>query len=94
MGSKKWSGANVTKARAHWKKKLPLRCYLGCGGIVDGREAWVVEHIIPRSQGGDTLGVSNQWVSHRKCSDRQGGQMSAARLNAKRTVPVSNPWPW
>lgn len=82
--SKAWSGAVVAKARAGWKSRLPLPCWL-CKRPVTGLEAWVVEHIVPRSLGGDALGVSNQWVSHRSCSDKQGGQMGAAKTNARKS---------
>lgn len=78
----RWAGRPVTKARAHWKARLPLPCYL-CGGVVDGSRAWVVEHVIPRHLGG-TDNVSNQWVSHRTCSDRSGGQHGARLTNARR----------
>lgn len=84
MKKQKWSGSNVTKARASWVKRLPLPCYL-CSRPVTGLDPWVVEHMVPRSQGGDTLGVSNQWVSHRPCSDRQGGQIGSALTNASRS---------
>lgn len=83
MSRARWSGSNVTKARASWKTRLPLPCFL-CKRPVTGAETWVVEHMVPRSQGGDVLGVSNQWVSHRTCSDKQGGQLGIARVNASR----------
>jgi 5-methylcytosine-specific restriction endonuclease McrA len=40
---------------------------------------WVVEHVMPRALGGHPTQRSNQWVSHRTCSDRSGGQAGAAR---------------
>jgi 5-methylcytosine-specific restriction endonuclease McrA len=69
-----WSGNTVRSARAHWAQRLPLPCHL-CPGMVTPDQAWVVEHMVPRSQGGDPLDRTNQWVSHRSCSDRSGGAL-------------------
>lgn len=78
-----WSGRKVTTARAYWRSRLPLPCYL-CPGIVHTTDRWVVEHKVPRASGGSD-DQSNQWVSHRSCSNRQGARMGAARTNAART---------
>lgn len=79
-----WTGTNVTKARAYWRMRLPLPCYL-CGRPVVAEDKWVVEHMVPRSAGGSVLAVSNQFVSHRKCSDRSGGKITRAKqLAAKK----------
>ena len=80
----KWAGRNVTSARAKWKPRLPLPCFL-CGLPVLPEHRWVVEHIVPRSMGGSLTDPSNQWVSHRTCSDKSGGRMAAARQNANKT---------
>ena len=77
-----WNGRTVTTARAAWKARLPLSCYL-CGGIVDGTRPWVVEHILERSNGGHVTDPTNQWVSHRTCSDKSGGKLGASRTNAR-----------
>lgn len=83
MSRRRWAGSRVRSARAHWAARLPLPCALGCGGVVDGRTPWVVEHLVPRSMGGSDH-VSNQGVSHRSCSDKQGGQLAARITNAPR----------
>lgn len=91
-----WSGHTVSKARAHWKARLPLPCHL-CPGTVDGTRPWVVEHIVPRSLGGDTTDPSNQWVSHRTCSDKSGAKVRTARRRAAQPAPrrlEENPAPW
>lgn len=77
----KWAGRPVTTARAYWAPRLPLPCYL-CGRPVTSTMKWVVEHVIPRALGGHATHRSNQWVSHRACSDRSGGQAGAPRTNA------------
>lgn len=82
--SGEWAGRTVATARKHWKPRLPLPCFL-CGLPVLPTQAWVVEHIVPRSLGGSLTNVSNQWVSHRKCSDRSGGRMGAAKTNNRKT---------
>ena len=82
--SAEWAGRVVTSARAKWKPRLPLPCFQ-CGGPVLPEQAWVVEHIVPRSMGGSLTDPSNQWVSHRTCSDKSGGRMTAARQNANKT---------
>lgn len=89
-----WSGDTVRKARARWKERLPLPCW-HCKRPVLPDHPWVVEHIIPRSLGGDLTDVNNQWVSHRICSDRSGSKVAAARRPARpsktrleeRTIP-------
>jgi len=80
-----WSGRKVAAAREEWAARLPLPCAL-CPLPVDGATPWVVEHLVPRSYPGapaDT-DASNQWVSHRTCSDRQGGRLGAAKTNGRR----------
>lgn len=80
---KRWAGHVVTTAREAWERRLPLPCAL-CPGVVDGTTPWVVEHLVPRSTPGapDMSDVSNQWVSHRPCSDAQGGRMIQAKKKA------------
>ncbi|WP_157602034.1 HNH endonuclease [Promicromonospora kroppenstedtii] len=76
-----WSGRVVTSARAHWRTRLPQPCYL-CGKPVLPTQRWVVEHMVPRSQGGSLTARSNQWVSHRTCSDSSGGQLAQSKRKA------------
>lgn len=83
--SARWAGSTVRAARSHWSARLPLPCAL-CGRPVTRDSAWVVEHVQPRSQGGDNTSRSNQWVSHRRCSDRSGGQMAARITNVRRSA--------
>jgi hypothetical protein len=77
-----WAGRVVTTARARWKPRLPLPCWQ-CGKPVLPEQRWVVEHTTPRSQGGNVTAVANQWVSHRLCSDRSGGQLVQSRRRAQ-----------
>lgn len=81
--TQRWAGNTVRTARNNWRPRLPLPCWL-CGTPVLPTHAWVVEHITPRSTGGHTTDPRNQWVSHRTCSDRQGGQLGSAKTNAQR----------
>jgi hypothetical protein len=50
-------------------------------------QAWQVEHVEARAEGGG-LGRANQWVSHAACNARHGGQLGAARRNARRPVVI------
>lgn len=82
-----WTGRVVTAARAYWRPRLPLPCYW-CGRPVLPTQAWVVEHKVPRSQGGSVTDRANQWVSHRRpCSDHSGAVMGAAITNARKARP-------
>ena len=80
-----WAGRVVTSARKHWAPRLPLPCWQ-CGKPVLSTQQWVVEHTHPRSQGGSTTGVHNQWVSHRTCSDASGGRLAQANKRARTTA--------
>lgn len=79
----RWAGSTVRSARTHWAARLPLPCAL-CGRPVTSDQPWVVEHLQPRGQGGHLTDRGNQWVSHRRCSDKQGGQMGARIVNSRR----------
>ena len=81
-----WGGQKVTAARAMWAKRLPLPCSK-CKRPVTADQAWHVDHVIPRSQGGPE-GVENQWPAHARCNTRDGGKAGARITNAKR-APVS-----
>lgn len=81
MGSDAWAGRVVTDARARWERKLrgsPLPCWQCNNPVILGQHRWVVEHIRPRSLGGSLTDPSNQWVSHRSCSDSSGGKLAHA----------------
>lgn len=84
-----WSGNTVRSARAYWEQRLPLPCHLCPHPVVPGQE-WVVEHMTPRSRGGDPTDRANQWVSHRSCSDRSGGALRS-RFQPTTTTPEPEP---
>lgn len=92
-----WSGRTVTDARRYWTFRIheaakagePLACYL-CANPVLPTDAWVVEHVVPRSVGGPVRQRTNQWVSHARCSSQSG----AAMTNAAKTVDKQRLWTW
>lgn len=90
MGTDDWTGRKVATSRTRWRSRLPLPCYLGCGQVVDGATAWVVEHDPPRrwfrARGIRRIPASAEvGVSHRACSDASGGR-AAPRTNVRRTT--------
>lgn len=87
-----WSGRKVMTARAYWLPRLPVQCRR-CGKTVqhDPRRrngGWHVGHIVDRARGGSDH-VSNQWPEHDTCNTRAGGQLGAARTNARRTTTTT-----
>jgi 5-methylcytosine-specific restriction endonuclease McrA len=89
MTNSRWSGSTVATARKHWALRLPLPCFI-CGGVVDSSMRWVVEHKVPRKMGGSDH-VSNQWVSHRLCSNQQGRQLQGGRNASTKTRAKAKP---
>ncbi|GAA4831654.1 hypothetical protein GCM10023221_04340 [Luteimicrobium xylanilyticum] len=89
--SPRYTGRVVKKARDYWGRRLRasggLPCYR-CHQVVLISQRWTVEHIVERALGGSVDDPANQWVSHASCNYRAGGQLGAARTNAKRRSVV------
>lgn len=87
MSASTWSGRTVTTARAYWRSRLEAEGALPCWRCphpVTVRDRWQVEHIVPRSAGGDMTDVGNQWVSHGACNESHGGRLGQAARRAAR----------
>ncbi len=81
-----WSGRTVTRARAYWRKRLPLPCWR-CGRPVTDDQAWHVGHLTDRALGGHTTDRSNQWPEHARCNTSAGGKLGAAIAHARHDLP-------
>lgn len=78
-----WAGEVVRAARRYWAARLPLPCSR-CTLDVLSSQAWDVDHLVSRAQGGDVLARDNQWPAHRRCNARAGQALSAERARARR----------
>ena len=80
-----WAGRKVTTARERWKRRLQaetaLPCWL-CPNPVTLAVAWVVEHIIPRDEGGDLTDPTTPRKIWDSALDRLGGRIDALVNNA------------
>lgn len=84
MTGKKWGGAQVRKARAMWRPRLPLPCCRCTLPVVPDPskpgEGWQVDHWpIPFELGG-----TETWPAHARCNTSAGGKRGAQITNAKR----------
>jgi 5-methylcytosine-specific restriction endonuclease McrA len=75
--------SQTPKLREQIAARLPLPCVEQCGNLVQSGQAWHVAHLIPASQGGQTI-ASNVGPAHARCNLKAGGKMGAATVNRRR----------
>lgn len=53
-----------------------------------------VDHIVPRSRGGDYYDLDNLQLTHHRCNRQKGAKMADdyVGLEVVNPVPLSNPW--
>lgn len=53
-----------------------------------------VDHIVPRSRGGDMYDLENLQLTHSRCNRRKGSRMESDYLpeTVVNPLPISNPW--
>ncbi len=53
-----------------------------------------VDHILPRSRGGQLYALENLQLTHHRCNRKKGARMAEDYVGQKVTnpVPLSNPW--
>lgn len=53
-----------------------------------------VDHIVPRSRGGQLYALENLQLTHHRCNRKKGARMAEdyAGQTVVNTVPLSNPW--
>lgn len=53
-----------------------------------------VDHIIPRSRGGDLYALENLQLTHHSCNRKKGAKMASDYVSGEveNPVPLSNPW--
>jgi 5-methylcytosine-specific restriction endonuclease McrA len=65
---------------------------VNCGGAVLPGEKWEVGHIIPASQGGQTI-LSNTGPAHYRCQRLEGGRLGSRIVNGTRQAQKDiRPW--
>lgn len=72
-----YTGKTQADARKYVAALLPAPCYL-CGQVVTRDMRWTVEHIIPRSAGGDHT-PDNLAPAHAHCNYSAGAKLRHQR---------------
>jgi 5-methylcytosine-specific restriction endonuclease McrA len=76
---------NSRDARKYWSARLPLPCSR-CGGVVDGRSPWHVDHLVRLSEGGSPNDRRTQWPAHAACNTRDGQKVGQQRQRARKNA--------
>jgi len=83
---------HAPKLREQIEARLPLPCVEGCGEPVMAGQAWHVAHLVPASQGGQTV-ASNVGPAHARCNLKAGGRLGARTSNTRRLAETGRrPW--
>jgi len=89
---REWVGANRDKVRAEVYKSADHCCY--CGRPIDWdadpRSRWApsVEHLTPRSRGGDLFDLANCALAHYGCNARRGNRKAKLYVEQAPAFPT------
>ena len=76
--AKGWGGRRAQSVRAELARTLPAPCSV-CGQIVTTDQAWDVDHIEPRAEGGAVWDYRNCAIAHAKCNRARGARQTNQR---------------
>lgn len=76
----RWSGRRWQQLRAAMQQQVDAgaRCS-HCGEAILPGQAWDMDHLVPRADGGALLDPANLAPAHRACNRRAGQAMTTAR---------------
>jgi 5-methylcytosine-specific restriction endonuclease McrA len=73
MGEAPWSGRRIQTLTALVKETYPPLCWL-CHAPIDTDAEYSLDHVVPRSMGGDVWDINNIRPAHLRCNSSRGNR--------------------